>query len=324
MLSIMRPALLSLVLLAVIGCSGHKPELAPDGKPTGASEITNPARTSPEDLEPFMKNRSRDYPLYSGDVIRISVQNHPDLQIERRIPADGKVPLFGIFQEGPDGRKGPVVVKAAGKPVQDLEIELAGHYATKIPSPYVIVRVIEYAPKVIYVSGAVLSPKDYRLPNDRRITLVQALTMAGWFTDVAAADRVRIFRRDQKTGGQIILPAIDVTRIVSKGEVGLDILLEPGDTVTVDSLIRENVFIFGHVKEPGDVPFRRGLTLTNLISLAGGLREYPDLSDVRVIRDAGKNGSKTYRVDLGKILDGRANDFPLAPGDRVYIDETFI
>jgi polysaccharide export outer membrane protein len=320
----MRSALLTPLLLAVIACSGHKPELAPEGRPKGASEIRNPARTSPKDLEPFMKNRSRDYPLYTGDVIRISVQNHPELTIERRIPADGRVPLFGVYQEGADGKKSPVVVKAGGKQVQDLELELAGHYAKKIPSPYVIVRVIEYAPKTIYVSGAVLSPKDYRIPNDRRITLVQALTMAGWFTDVAAADRVRIFRRNPKGGGQIILPPIDVTRIVSKGEIGLDILLEPGDTVTVDSLLRENVFIFGHVKEPGDVPYREGLTLTNLISLAGGLKEYPDLDDVRVIRNAGEDGSKTYRVDLGAILDGRANDFPLAPGDRVYIDETFI
>ena len=234
------------------------------------------------------------------------------------------MPLYGVHDEGPDGAKSQVVVKAAGVRIDDMERVIAGHYAKKIPSPYVTVTVTEYAPKTIYVSGGVMEPKDYRLPDDQRITLVQALTMAGWFTPLAEQETVRIFRKDPVTGRQIVLPPINVRKIVSGEAVGLDILLDPGDTITVDARPTAEVFIFGHVKDPGQFPWKKGMTLTNLVTLAGGLMEYPKLSNVRVIRSAGEKGSKSYSVDLGAIIDGDAPDPLLKPGDRVYIDETFI
>jgi len=308
-------------VLILSACGSRGPRLEPEADGAKAPVVRE---TTPEDLEPYLRNHTRDYPLYAGDLIRVTVQEHPELTIERRIPAEGTLPLYSVYTPGPDGTKLPVTVKAAGVRIEDLEAAIAGHYAQKITSPYVTVTVVEYAPKTIYVSGGVVSPKDYRLPDDQRITLLQALTMAGWFTDLAEQESVRIFRKDPRTGRQVVLPPINVRKIVSQGAIGLDILLEPGDTVTVDARQSSSVFIFGHVKEPGEFPWKGGMTLTNLVTLAGGLQDYPKLSNVRVIRNAGEKGSKSYSVDLGAIINGDAPDVVLRPGDRVYIDETFI
>ena len=101
--------------------------------------------------------------------------------MERRIPTDGTVPLYGLYTVAEDGTRNAVSVQAASRQIQELEAEIAGLYSKKITDPYVTIRVTEHAPKIIYVSGGVTTPREYTLPNDLRITLVQALTMAGWF-----------------------------------------------------------------------------------------------------------------------------------------------
>jgi polysaccharide export outer membrane protein len=299
---------------------------APDPVPT-----PGPARPEPASLEetmvalkPFLEDRDPDFPLYAGDVIRITVQAHDDLTVERKIPPDGRVPLFKVTEEQPDGSEKPVVIRAIGRRITELEEELRSHYAKTITSPYVTVRVMQYAPKMIYVAGAVKSPGEYQLQDDKRLSLLQALSKAGWFAENAADDRVRILRIDRKTSTLIHVPPIDVGRIVAEGLAEMDILLLPGDTVTVDSRESQSVFIFGEVVQPGEIPFQRDMTLTKLITRVGGLKDFAKLSKIRIMRKRSGQELKVHYVDLDAVFDGEAQDFPLLPGDVVYVDETFI
>jgi len=64
-------------------------------------------------------------------------------------------------------------------------------------------------------------------------------------------------------------------------------------------------------------------SLTDAISLAGGIRESANIEDVEVIREQGPKGTATIPVDLSKLLEtgkGRG-DITLYPGDRIVIPE---
>jgi polysaccharide export outer membrane protein len=315
-----------LVLLAA--CSSPQPTLAPDG---GQREAPKPNRPTPEDLARLIGHEEKDYPLYAGDVIRISVQGHEELTVERKIPASGRIPLYGLDTVDEHGSPRVTEVDVAGLRIPDIETRLAALYSKIVNPPYVTVRVSEFAPKVIYVAGAVGTPRDYRLPDDARISLVQALTMAGWFTDDAAKDRVQVVRVDPTTGKRVLLPLIDVNRILAEGETGYDILLLPGDTITVDSIESRTVAIFGHIERPGEYPWAPGLTLVRLITLAGGTRTFAKLTNIKLLRggndsNAGATAPRdgAYEVDLKAVLAGEVADPELRPGDRIWIDERFI
>jgi polysaccharide export outer membrane protein len=309
------------LLCAAAACSSPPPSLVPEGLPEEPAQPLPPP--SLKELDAAL-SRERDYPLYPGDTIRIQVQGHEDLTVEREIPPDGRIPLYGVDVAGPGGEKVPAVVIAAGKRVSELEEELKEHYGRLFSPPYVTVRVTSYAEKVIYITGAVSSPGRYVIPNQRRISLVKALATAGWFTEDAATDRVRVMREDPRTGKPVPIPPIDVARISAEGRLDRDLLLEPGDTINVESLESLSVYITGHVQQPGEYRYIRGLTLVKLISIGGGLRTFAKFSNIKVIRGAGTYKAKTFVIDLDSILDGESPDFPLEPGDRVYIDERFI
>jgi len=317
------PLLIVCVVALVAACSSPLPTLAPEN---GGAEGPDSAQPGVAELERLLGNDEKDYPLYGGDVIRITVQGHSELTVERKIPASGQIPLYGLDTVDEKGNPSVTEIDVAGLRIPDLEKKLATLYARIVNPPYVTVRVAEYAPKVIYVAGAVGAPRDYRLPDETRISLVQALTMAGWFTADAAKDRVRVIRVDPTTGKRVHLPAIDVTKIIASGQTNYDILLLPGDTITVDSHESKMVSIFGHIERPGEYPWTPGLTLTRLITLSGGFRTFAKMTNIRVLRSGGDSNSEdgAYHVDLKEVLDGEAPDYPLQPGDRIWIDERFI
>jgi protein involved in polysaccharide export with SLBB domain len=131
-------------------------------------------------------------------------------------------------------------------------------------------------------------------------------------------------RIDPATGRRFFLPPIDVRRIVAQADVDCDIALEPGDTITVDSGASQSVFIFGHVGQPGEYPFDAGLSLSRLITLAGGLKDFAKTTDIRVLRTDAAGQPQVHYVDLEAIFDDEQPDFILAPGDVVRVDERFI
>ena len=61
-----------------------------------------------------------------------------------------------------------------------------------------------------------------------------------------------------------------------------------------------------------------------MLRRVGGLKDFAKLSKIRIMRRKPGEEPKVLYVDLDAVFDGEARDFPLLPGDVVYIDETFI
>jgi polysaccharide export outer membrane protein len=84
----------------------------------------------------------------------------------------------------------------------------------------------------IYVLGQVKSPGGFPVASDQRVTVTQAISLAGGFTTVASERRVRVIRRPLGAGTQQVI-VVDVWAVIQHGELDKDVELLPGDIVFV-------------------------------------------------------------------------------------------
>jgi len=161
---------------------------------------------------------SADYHLLAGDKLRIEVYKDAQLSQSLQIRPDGKVtlPLVGD-------------VVAAGRTSVELRDAISESLKEYISNPVVTVIVTETTPQLVYITGEVNKPGALPLANGR-MSILQALAMAGGFTDFANKKDIRVLR---KTG-----TAMQTLKFNYKEAIGDDSHREPlqliaGDTVIV-------------------------------------------------------------------------------------------
>jgi polysaccharide export outer membrane protein len=150
-----------------------------------------------------------------GDVLDINAWKKPDLSRQVPVRPDGRIslPLLGD-------------VNAAGRTANQLRDELNAGFGRFVNSPEVTVTVAQVHSYQVFVQGQVGHPGAY--PMTGRTTLVQAIGLAGGFTQFAATRSIAIMR--QTTAGSQRLE-VNYDRIVA-GKTP-DVPLRPGDTIVV-------------------------------------------------------------------------------------------
>jgi polysaccharide export outer membrane protein len=181
-----------------IGTSGTKP----------ATDTTTPSAAS----------TSNDYRLAAGDKLRIEVYKDDKLSQSLQIRPDGKItlPLVGD-------------IPAAGRTSMELRDSISTALKDYITNPVVTVIVVETTPQVVYVTGEVNKPGALTLVNGH-MSVVQAIAMAGGFTDFAKRRDVLVMRKSAK--------GMETLHFNYKEAVGDEnrhepLQLMPGDTVIV-------------------------------------------------------------------------------------------
>jgi polysaccharide export outer membrane protein len=163
--------------------------------------------------------------LQLADRVRVATYQEDDLTTVTRIDARGMVNL-PLIQEVAIG--GLTVVEA-----QEL-IQNRYREGRFLRNPQVTVSVEDYAPREVSISGQIRGPGRYSLPNESTFTLVELVTKAGGFSDIAKGTAVRVSRT--LPDGTTKTFVIDVESIIKgkkpTGDDG-DILLLPGDIVYV-------------------------------------------------------------------------------------------
>jgi polysaccharide export outer membrane protein len=129
---------------------------------------------------------SADYHLASGDKLRIEVYKDQQLSQSLQVRPDGKItlPLVGDLV-------------AAGRTSMELRDAISASLKEYIANPVVTVIVTETTPQVIYVQGEVTKPGVFTLSNSR-LSVIQAIAMAGGFTDFANRKDITILRGTQR------------------------------------------------------------------------------------------------------------------------------
>jgi polysaccharide export outer membrane protein len=116
---------------------------------------------------------------------------------------------------------------------------------------------------------------------------------------------------------------VNLARILENGDTSSNIILQPGDLVTVPHA--GIVYALGAVTRPGGFVVsndRAQLTTLKLLSLAGGL-DHAAKSDHAVIVRHDSNGQQhEVEVDLRKVMKFEAEDVRLQPSDILYVPKS--
>ena len=97
----------------------------------------------------------------------------------------------------------------------------------------------------------------------------------------------------------------------------------PNVSVVVKAINSRRVYINGYVTRPGPYQLGSGLTIVQLISIAGGLLDYADQKNIMVLRaEPDANGQPvSVRVNYDDISKGKnlTQNVALKPGDTVIV-----
>lgn len=167
----------------------------------------------------------------------------------------------------------------------------------------VTVGVRDYASHTILVSGLV---KDAGTKILRREAIPLYVVVAD-AQPLPEAARVTVMRNESNQ-----LFEIELTQ---SNEMNL--LVRPGDVITLHANVTQFVYIGGEVKFPGEKTYRRGLTLMQAMIAAGGVVGKP--KEARLGRDDGRGFLIVTKFKLKDIESGKVPDPLVRPGDRIMV-----
>lgn len=157
------------------------------------------------------------YQLGPEDVVLVSVWKDEHLTREVVVRPDGMIsfPLIGD-------------VRATGRTVEELRVDIATQLSRYIPNPHVSVAATQLQSYKIYVMGRVNKPGEYLVGHYTDV--LQALSLAGGLTPFASENNIKIIRRGRGDERVFLFRYGDV----KKGEdLKQNILLQRGDVVMV-------------------------------------------------------------------------------------------
>ena len=243
-----------------------------------------------------------EYAVGPQDVVTILVFGEPDLSGKFTVEQDG------TFTYPQLGR-----IKAVGLSLRSLEQELRKQLTDGqiLKNPQVAVSIENYRSQRILILGEVRSPGEYTLSGS--MTLLSALARAGSTTTTAGREAVIVrtpVNQKPGEGGEPEVIKVDLADLQA-GNMSLNLQLLDGDTINVPKA--QSAFVSGQVKMPGAFAVESGMTVLQLITLAGGLT------------DRGSEG----RVSVLRTVDGKQKELKakltdiVQPGDTIVVKPRF-
>jgi polysaccharide biosynthesis/export protein len=172
------------------------------------------------------------YTLTSGDTVRVQI-----LGPDEPIPTPQHVDTLGNITM-------PLIgdVHVAGLTRDQAQELIARTYVRErfYRDPQITLNIDDYADREVSITGMVKSPGRFPLPIETAFSVVDLVTRAGGFTDIAKGSDVQIVRNPQGSGKPIVIH-IDVQAIF-KGKSQIksndpSLILQPGDSVYVPEAI---------------------------------------------------------------------------------------
>lgn len=214
---------------------------------------------------------------------------------------------------------------ATGRRVEDLLSSQFSQFTPQTGDEYKIDRILERYENRVGINGAVFRPGSYELSPG--LTLTMLIKKADGLREDAFLSRGYIIRL--KDDMQLEQISFNVAELMAGTTP--DIELKREDRVTIASLfdLREHysVKIDGEVRDPGQFAYAEGMTLEELIMMAGGFRESATVRRIEVSRrvrnadvtSASATVAEVFQVDAYRSLTQQEAAFRLQPFDLVVV-----
>ncbi len=223
-----------------------------------------------------------DYVIGPGDTLQIDIWGSIDARYqvavdrngEITIPKVGVVKVWGLSY----GQAKEAINKAIGRYFKGYNLNIT---LGKL-------RTIQ-----VFVVGAVENPGVYSVSS--LATVINALSTAGGPSKNGSLRDIRLLK-----GGKVT-EHIDLYDIFLSGDRSKDIRLENGDTIFVP-VIGRVAAVAGEVKRPGIYELKDGVTLTQVLAMAGGITAAGNTGRIQVERFEGNSGRVIldYQLKEGK------------------------
>jgi polysaccharide export outer membrane protein len=171
-----------------------------------------------------------------------------------------------------------------------------------------------------------ISPEDARPPQGREATTPSPVPDSQKAVAPASFSEPRKPTADAAGPPQIAPPTLSSTitvnlnQILETGEMNSNIVLQPGDVVTVPHA--GIVYVLGAVQRPGGFVVsndRKQLTTLKVLSLAGGLNRTAKSDRAVIVRKDATGQQREVEVDLRKVMKFESEDLQLRPSDILYV-----
>ncbi|KPK36680.1 MAG: hypothetical protein AMK70_01400 [Nitrospira bacterium SG8_35_1] len=206
---------------------------------------------------------AKDYVIGDGDHLRISVWGSPELTIEPIVRPDGKISVLALGE-----------IKASGFTALELTNILEKEMEKIIKSPIITVIVTKMTNYRVFVIGKGASPGVHILA--RETTLLEFLAQMGSL-DNADLENAYLVRNKMKIKTGFL-------ELFEKGNFSQDIVLEANDMLYIPDNFEKRISITGAVDNPSTLPYRKGITLLDVILSVGGFSEFANKDRVEIFR----------------------------------------
>ena len=170
---------------------------------------------------------------------------------------------------------------------------------------------------------AVARPSDAAVPPGYVIGPDDLLSIVYWKDKDMSAD-VRV-----RPDGRIALPLINEVEAAGLTPEALQkkiteeskkYMEDANITIVVREINSRKLFITGEVNKPGVYPLTSPTTVMQLISLAGGLREYANTKNITIMRNEGGK-QISLKFNYKEVANGKnlRQNIELKPGDTVVV-----
>lgn len=95
---------------------------------------------------------------------------------------------------------------------------------------------------------------------------------------------------------------------------------DPIVSLTVVEINSLKLSVFGQVLRSGTIKFTPGMTIVEAIAQSGGFSPMARKNMVRVTRNLGGK-AEIYKIPVEMIAEGTRPNFPMMPGDEVFVPE---
>ena len=200
--------MLVVLLVAFFPARAHG-AAAESGQPQAAVTATDPVqKPATQDLN---------YIIGAQDVLDISVWKEPELTRTIPVRPDGKISLPLLND-----------VRAAGLTPNQLAAQITTSLKKFVTDPQVTVIVTQINSQRVYILGEVTRTGAYPLLPE--MTILQALSSAGGFTQFANRKKIYMFRVE--SGKQVKYP-FDYKAVIDGKRSDENVVLKAGDTIVV-------------------------------------------------------------------------------------------